>query len=197
MTWFASRTDTGGLEQLADREKQEEPRVSTVLLGLGSNEGDRVRYLERALERIERLVNLARISSVYETQPVGVRDQAWFLNLVCMGHTRLGPYDLLEFAHEVERSLGRVRSEDRFAPRTIDIDILAYEDRRIERHDLVIPHPRMTERRFVLEPLAEITPEWRHPVRGKTAAELLEELDDDVVRIYSVPPSASGPAPLL
>jgi 2-amino-4-hydroxy-6-hydroxymethyldihydropteridine diphosphokinase len=180
-----------------DRERLDEARVGTVLLGLGSNEGDRIRQLERALERLKRLIRFERISSIYETQPVGVRDQPWFLNLVCVGHTRLQPFDLLEFVHEVENELGRVRSEDRFGPRTIDIDILAYEGRVLERHDLVLPHPRMTERRFVLEPLAEVAPEWRHPVEGKTAAELLDGLNGDVVRFFANPPPASGPAPIL
>ncbi len=146
---------------------------------------------------MKRLINIERVSSIYETQPVGVRDQPWFLNLVCMGHTRLQVYDLLEFVHEVENSLGRVRSEDRFSPRTIDIDILAYEDKVIDAHDLKLPHPRMTERRFVLEPLAEIAPEWRHPVSGQTPGAMLEGLDGDVVRPYSGPPPTSGPAPIL
>ncbi|HSG82762.1 MAG TPA: 2-amino-4-hydroxy-6-hydroxymethyldihydropteridine diphosphokinase [Gemmatimonadota bacterium] len=197
MTWCDWKIATGGHERVEDQERLDEPVVNTVLLGLGSNEGDRVRQLERALERLKRLIRIERVSSIYETQPVGVRDQPWFLNLVCLGHTRLLPYDLLEFLHEVENSLGRVRSEERFGPRTIDIDILAYEERVLERHDLVLPHPRMTERRFVLEPLAEIVPEWRHPVEGKTAAELLEGLDGDIVRFFSNPPPGSGPAPIL
>ncbi|UCC73528.1 MAG: 2-amino-4-hydroxy-6-hydroxymethyldihydropteridine diphosphokinase [Gemmatimonadota bacterium] len=175
----------------------DEPRVGYVILGLGSNEGDRVRYLERGLEGLRREIRLDRISSIYETQPVGVKDQPWFLNLVCAGATRLKPGALLEFIHEVEDECDRVRSEQRFGPRTLDIDILTYDDRVIERDDLVIPHPRMHERRFVLEPLAEIVPEWRHPIEGKTAKELLEGLDGDAVRPFADPPPASGPAPIL
>jgi 2-amino-4-hydroxy-6-hydroxymethyldihydropteridine diphosphokinase len=182
---------------LDDRDRQDEPQVSTVFLGLGSNEGDRVRLIERALEALKRMVVVERISSIYETQPVGYRDQPWFLNLVCMGHTRLQPYDLLEFLLEIETSLGRVRSENRFGPRTVDIDILAYEDRVIDREDLIVPHPHMTDRRFVLQPLAEIAPEWRHPVENKTAKELLDALNGEVVRPFADPPPASGPAPLL
>lgn len=175
----------------------DERRVGYVYLGLGSNQGDRVRYLERGLEGLRRELRFDRISSIYETQPVGVRDQPWFLNLVCAGATRLKPGALLEFIHQVEDECDRVRSEQRFGPRTLDIDILTYDDRVIDEYDLVIPHPRMHERKFVLAPLVEIDLEWRHPVTGKTARELLDELDGDVVRPVADPPSGSGPAPIL
>ena len=101
----------GGPEPLDDQLQGDEPQVSTILLGLGSNVGDRVRLLERALERLRQSIQLERISSIYETQPVGVRDQPWFLNLVCLGHTRLQPYGLLEFLHEVENSLFHFRRD--------------------------------------------------------------------------------------
>jgi 2-amino-4-hydroxy-6-hydroxymethyldihydropteridine diphosphokinase len=195
--WFGSRIATGGLERVEETSTWDEPRVGYVYLGLGSNEGDRIRYLERGLEGLRREVRLDRISSIYETQPVGVRDQPWFLNLVCAGATRLKPGALLEFIHQVEDECERVRSEERFGPRTLDIDILTYDDRVLEMYDLVIPHPRMHERRFVLEPLAEIDVEWRHPVEGKTAKELLEELNGDVVHPVADPPPGSGPAPIL
>lgn len=172
------------------------PLVGTVLLGLGSNLGDRMRQLERALQALRAHVYLEQLSSVYETQPVGVVDQPWFLNLVCRGTTRLRPRPLLEFLHEIESSLGRERGE-RFGPRVIDIDILAYDDQVIDEPDLELPHPRLEERRFVLEPLAEIDPGWRHPVSGKTAVELLESLDGDVVRHYGDPPPIIGPSPIL
>ena len=175
----------------------DEPRVGYVYLGLGSNQGNRVRYLERGLEGLSKEVRIDRVSSIYETQPVGVRDQPWFFNLVCAGATRLKPGALLEFIHRVEDECGRVRSEERFAPRTLDIDILTYNDRIVDRYNLVIPHPRMHERRFVLEPLAEIDVEWRHPVERKTAQELLEGLDGEVVRPVAGPPPRSGPKPLL
>ncbi len=165
------------------------PRVNLVILSLGSNLGDRVAHLERGLARLRAQVRLERISSIYETQPVGVRDQPWFLNLVCLGPTSLKPHALLE----VEAAASRVRGQ-RFGPRTLDVDILAYEDQVIGQPELEIPHPRMSERAFVLEPLAEIAPEWRHPVEGRSAAELRAELVDDVVRLYASPPPLAGPA---
>jgi 2-amino-4-hydroxy-6-hydroxymethyldihydropteridine diphosphokinase len=185
------------LEPFEQSEGPDEPRVGSVILSLGSNEGDRVRYLERGLEGLRREVKLEAVSSVYETQPVGVRDQPWFLNLVCIGTTRLKPAALLEFIHGVEDVCDRVRMAERYGPRTLDIDIIAYDDQVRDQYDLKIPHPKMHERRFVLEPLAEIAPDWRHPVEGKTVSELIEELDGDVVRPYSDPPPASGPAPIL
>ncbi len=183
---------------MEDYEAQSEPRVSTVILSLGSNLGDRVRYLERALEQLRREVRVERVSSIYETRPVGLADQPWFLNLVCYGVTQMDPHTLLGFIQAIESALGRRRSEERFAPRTLDIDILAFENRVIEEPGLEIPHPRMAERAFVLAPLAEIVPEWLHPVENKSAAELLEALAaDDDVRIYADPPPLPATAPVI
>ena len=165
----------------------EEPQIGTVLLGLGSNLGDRVRLIGRAIELLAEQIRLEAISSIYETEPVGGRDQPWFLNLVCMGVTRLSPRGVLEFTRTIEDALGRERVEES-APRTIDIDILAYDDRVIDELDLQVPHPRMIERAFVLQPLAEIAPEWRHPVEGSTAESLLEGVEADTVR-----PGAAAP----
>lgn len=181
---------------MVQHEEHEDSQVGMVILSLGSNLGDRVRWLERGLERLSEQVRLESLSSIYETQPVGVRDQPWFLNMVCAGVTRLSPRGVLEFILEVEDSLGRER-EHELAPRNIDIDLLAYDDKVIDEPELQLPHPRMTERAFVLRPLAEIAPDWRHPVEGKTAPELLEELDGEIVRPYSLPPPTAGPAPLL
>ncbi len=170
-------------------EAHEEPVLGTVILGLGSNLGERVRHLEVALARLRRQINIERVSSIYETEPMDVRDQPWFLNLVCTGLTPLKPNAMLEFVHEIERALGRERGRgEPGGPRTVDIDILAYDDRVVETPDLTIPHPRMAERAFVLVPLAEILPDWRHPLDGKTASELIEGVEGGEVRVFCDPP---------
>jgi 2-amino-4-hydroxy-6-hydroxymethyldihydropteridine diphosphokinase len=184
-------------ELAAGQEDEEEPRLFTAILGLGSNLGDRVRNLERALDHLKHAVRLERLSSVYETEPVGDREQPWYLNMVCYGVTLLRPDALLAYLQKVEEALGRERSRKRNSPRAVDIDILAHDDLVIDEPDLQIPHPRLAERAFVLEPLAEIAPEWRHPVEGKTAKELLAGATPELVRVHSDPPPIQGAAPIL
>jgi len=136
--------------------------VATVYLALGANLGDRERNLRDALAQIRSFVEITRVSSIYETEPWGVREQPWFLNLVCAGTTALSPVDLLRRAKRIENEMGRAEGL-RFGPRPIDIDILIY-DRLIELSPaLTIPHPRLHERAFVLVPLAEIAPDLEHP----------------------------------
>ncbi len=137
-------------------------------------------------------IHLERVSEIYESGPVERRDQPWFLNLVCMGTTTLRPWDLLEFILKVEDDIGRKRGE-RHAPRTIDVDILTYDDQIMEEPDLWIPHPRMLELAFVLTPLAEIAPEWRHPLSGETAEGALAKLEGQLIRPYSAPPPLRPP----
>lgn len=120
---------------------------------------------------------MRRVSSVYETEPVGVRNQPWFLNVVVEGETELFPVQLLERMQAIEIRLGRRRPAEP-SPRTIDIDILLYGDFRIQRLDLTVPHPRLAERRFVLEPLVELAPELRHPVSRLTMREMLAATPD-------------------
>lgn len=177
-------------------DEEKEHKLFTVVLGLGSNVGDRVRNLERALEALRREIRIERISSIYETEPVGVKDQPWFLNLVCVGATRLKPKSLLKLSQETEAGLGRQRGR-RHGPRTVDIDILAHDELVIDEPELKVPHPGLAERAFVLEPLVEIAPGWRHPVSKKTAGELLEGLPAQAVRRYSGPPPLHGGAPAL
>jgi 2-amino-4-hydroxy-6-hydroxymethyldihydropteridine diphosphokinase len=149
------------------------PSPSTpVVLGLGANLGDPAAQLARALASLRGDVSGLRSSSLYRTEPVGYRDQPDFLNLVAVGHTRLAARPLLERLLEVERQLGRERSF-RDAPRLIDIDLLDFGGMVLDQPGLVLPHPRLAERNFVLLPLAEVAPEWRHPVLGLTARELL------------------------
>jgi 2-amino-4-hydroxy-6-hydroxymethyldihydropteridine diphosphokinase len=142
---------------------------------LGANLGDREAALRSALAGLEAAgVRIVRRSSVYETEPVGVTEQPWFLNMVVEAETDLSPEALLAAAHDVEASLGRTRAL-RWGPRTIDVDILLYGDETIATGRLIIPHPALMSRRFVLEPLAELRPEMSVP-GGPTIREALGAL---------------------
>jgi len=147
--------------------------VVTVYLGLGSNMGSRQDNIDKALDYLSQRLRLGKVSSVYDTEPLGNVEQPRFLNLVCQVYTMLAPTALLALAKGIERKMGRLPGPSS-APRPIDIDILFCGDRVIETPELVIPHPRLTERAFVLIPLAEIAPELVHPASGKTIKELLK-----------------------
>ncbi len=146
--------------------------MAVVYLGLGSNVGDRLANLRRAAARLHAEVMLTQVSSVYETEPVGYARQPWFLNAVLEGDTELKPLELLRFALDIESALGRARSFPN-APRTLDIDILLYGERKIATPALTIPHPRLTERGFALCPLTEIAPHLEHPVTRETMESIL------------------------
>ncbi len=145
-----------------------------IFLGLGSNLGRRRSQIEAALEALGRQgVSTVRRSSFYQTEPIGLVDQPLFINQVAQAATGLGPRTLLELCHQVEASLGRVRTR-KWGPRTVDIDLLYYGQSIFRLPDLALPHPEVWRRRFVLEPLAEIAPDFRDPVSGRTVGEMLE-----------------------
>ena len=150
--------------------------MARVAIALGSNLGDRDGYLRAALAALIPSVHQIRVSTFHDTAPVGVGPQPTFLNATAVGETSLSARALLETLLSVERDLGRERPFPG-APRTVDLDLILYDDAIIdEAPSLIVPHPRFRERRFVLEPLAEIAPDWRDPVTGKTVEELLRAL---------------------
>jgi|SRR5689334_4627592 2-amino-4-hydroxy-6-hydroxymethyldihydropteridine diphosphokinase len=146
-----------------------------VYLSLGSNLGDRDANLRNAIERLRGVGNPIAISSFYETEPIDVVLQPWFLNCAVKLDTEKMPRQLITAILSLEQDMGRQRKQQK-APRTIDIDILLFGSSIIDIPSLTIPHPRMHERRFVLEPLAEIAPDARHPVFKRTIRELREAL---------------------
>lgn len=151
--------------------------MARAFIGVGSNIGDRKDFMERACDllRQTRDVKLLRCSPVYETDPVGGPRQGKYLNAVWEVETPLSPEALMKRLLAIELQLGRERKEPN-APRTIDLDLLSWDRRVMERRGLTLPHPRLQERFFVLEPLADLEPGWQHPVLNKTVKQLLEEL---------------------
>lgn len=146
-----------------------------VYLSLGSNVGDRAANLKTAIERLGEMGNVLAVSSFYETEPVETSPQPWFLNCAVKLDTEKMPRQLIAAILSLEQEMGRQRRQPK-APRTIDIDILLFGSSVIELPSLTVPHPRMHERRFVLEPLAEIAPDGRHPVFKRTIRELRDAL---------------------
>lgn len=146
-------------------------------VGLGSNLGDRLGYLRAAVRGLSEAGNVVAVSSLYETPPVGYEEQPWFLNAVVAIETSLTPEELLRHLQRLEHAAGRDRPFPN-APRTLDLDILFYDDLVVDRPDLTVPHPRAYERAFVLVPLFEIAPSLRHPTLHQTIGELLARLGE-------------------
>ena len=161
--------------------------MKSAFLGLGSNLGDREANLRDAVERLEAAeIHVLRRSSLYETAPQELLDQPWFMNAVVEVETALFPLQLLACIRRIERDMGRRRVTPK-GPRNIDLDILFYGRTVIATAELEVPHPRIAQRRFVLEPLAEIAPDFRHPLTGKTAGEMLAQLAPQGVRRLETP----------
>lgn len=148
-------------------------------IGLGANVGDRESLIEAAIQALAQApqVRLLRRAGLYETEPLGVKNQPWFLNTVAEIETTLRPHELLALCKQIERSLGR-RPQERHGPREIDLDILLYDDMVLHEPDLTIPHAELHRRRFALAPLAELIPERSHPLIGRSISQLLNALQE-------------------
>lgn len=155
----------------------------TVYIALGTNLGDRLANLREAIESMPPDVKVVDESHIYETPPWGYEDQPAFLNMAVKAETGMQPESLLRYLKQLEIELGREQNF-RWGPRLIDLDILFYDDRIIDSPPLVIPHPRLHERAFVLVPLADVAPEHVHPLLGKSIRDLLREIDTQGIERY-------------
>ena len=153
--------------------------MTVAYIGIGSNVGDRVENLRQALRCLDGIMSLERLSATYETAPRYVLDQSPFLNMAVGGDTPLEPLLLLEQLKKFEIDSGRVPTEERYGPRAIDLDILFYGSDVVNEPGLSIPHPLMAEREFVLRPLADIAPNFQHPVLRRSVAEMLTLLEGE------------------
>jgi len=159
---------------------------SLVYLSLGSNRGNRVKYLKNAIQELGNILGEIEISRIYETKAMYFQDQAPFLNMVIRGLYMGNPFSLLSLLHDIEKNNGRDRSvEKKNGPRNLDIDILLFGKKKIETKELVIPHPRMNERKFVLVPLLELEPYIEDPVNKKKYWEILVSLPEQGIYYYS------------
>jgi 2-amino-4-hydroxy-6-hydroxymethyldihydropteridine diphosphokinase len=153
--------------------------MNRAYIGIGSNLGDPVHNCDLAVRAMtaDPHSRVTALSPFYRTEPVGKKDQDWFVNAVAALETSRSPRELLSFLQAIEREMGRERKE-KWGPRVIDLDILFYEDQVLQEGDLVVPHPRVRERRFVLKPLNDIAPTLRHPLLFKSISEILSELPE-------------------
>ena len=152
----------------------------SVFISIGTNMGDRYENIIKALNLLEdNNIKIEKVSSIYETEPWGFECEQWFLNLVASVKTNLNPFKLLDTLQKIEKSLGRQeKSNGTYKPRIIDLDIIFYNDLIIHTHELIIPHKLMHRRNFVLQPLAEIAPDFIHPLLETPVKQLLKECTD-------------------
>ena len=162
--------------------------MNYVYLLIGSNKGNRLSFLEEARKKIAQQIGLVlKCSSLYETEPWGFEDECLFLNQCLMVKTSLEPYEILECIRNIELQSGRERKSGVYENRNLDIDIIFYDDKIINKENLKIPHPLLHERKFTLVPLAEINPDLIHPVFHQTISELLSKCaDNKMVVLYKV-----------
>ncbi|HKJ26250.1 MAG TPA: 2-amino-4-hydroxy-6-hydroxymethyldihydropteridine diphosphokinase [Anaerolineales bacterium] len=170
-----------------------EPEMHTIYLGLGTNSGDRAANLEAAIQALPPQVEVQERSPIYQTPPWGYTNQPDFLNLVLEARTQLTPPQLLKFLKSLEDQVGRTATF-RWGPREIDIDILLYDDLVLETDELVIPHPQMQARAFVLVPLADLAPNLVHPKLKQTNTDLLEQVDTTAIQTYHPETPSDGKA---
>jgi len=158
--------------------------MQIIYLAIGSNIGDRTANLRGAIDAIKPEVIATKCSPVYETPPCGFHDQPQFLNQVIEAETDLSPAELLDHLKRTEKSLGREKTFKN-GPRIIDLDIIFYDDEVVDSPPLIIPHPHMAERAFVLIPLADIAPQFQHPILKESVSELLSKIDQTGISEYS------------
>jgi 2-amino-4-hydroxy-6-hydroxymethyldihydropteridine diphosphokinase len=164
-----------------------------VYLGLGSNLGNKVAHCLGALEHIALSPHnsIQAVSSLYKTDPVEYREQDWFINCAAKVVTTLAPRSLLDLLKKIEKKMGRKKTF-KMGPRVIDLDILFYGSLHIAEKDLIVPHPRLHERGFVLAPLAEIAPDLAHPILHRTVKELFQAVGRGGIEVYAAPPALAG-----
>jgi 2-amino-4-hydroxy-6-hydroxymethyldihydropteridine diphosphokinase len=170
--------------------------TAAVYLGLGANVGNRLANLRLALARMGTFARVEAVSRLYETEPVGLKEQPLFLNAACRVTTGLEPAALLRFLRRLEAEIGRRPGGPLGGPRPIDLDILFYGERVVEAGDLRIPHPRLAERAFVLAPLCDLAPEMGHPLLGRSMRELLDAVGEAGVKVVAASDWAAGKSPL-
>lgn len=155
--------------------------MKTVYIGIGSNKGNRINNIKKSIKLMEENnIKIQKLSSFYETSPVGKTDQSWFINCVIKGKTDSTALELLNTLQKIERKLHRKRKE-KWGPRTIDLDLLLYNSDVIKTRDLTIPHPLMHSRKFVLKPLLEISPKLRHPEYKKSFSSMFKKISSDEI----------------